>query len=83
MCLRPVWSEPLTVELPGGFRLVAPPPPGSGPLLAHFLMLTADLVRPPLSSAGQYQRIIEAMKFVFAARTDFGDAAFEPNATKV
>ena len=68
--------------LPGGYKLIAPAPPGSGPLLAHFLMLTADLIKAPLDDQ-QYQRIIEAMKFVYAARTDFGDELFVPEARDV
>lgn len=72
-------EDPTVATLPGGYKLIAPAPPGSGPLLAHFLMLTADLIKAPLDDQ-QYQRIIEAMKFVYAARTDFGDELFVPEA---
>ncbi|XP_034239742.1 glutathione hydrolase 1 proenzyme-like [Thrips palmi] len=72
-------EDPPVAPLPGGYKLIAPPPPGSGPLLAHFLMLTADLIKTPLDDQ-QHQRIVEAMKFVYAARTDFGDQEFVPSA---
>lgn len=74
---EPRWTEPTVAELPEGYRLYGPPPPGSAPLLAYFLRLTAGMVKAPFRTAEQYQRVIEAMKFVFAARSDFGDMAIE------
>ncbi|KAK3930804.1 Glutathione hydrolase 1 proenzyme [Frankliniella fusca] len=80
---KPRVTSASRAALPGGYTLLAPPPPGSGPLLAHFLLLTAGMVEPPLRTAEQYQRIIEAMKFVYAARTEFGDPVMDPDNANV
>lgn len=80
---KPRVTNATIAKLPGGYTLIAPPPPGSGPLLAHFLMITAGMVKPPLQTADQYQRIIEAMKFVYAARSEFGDPVGDPDNANV
>ncbi|XP_075743939.1 scoloptoxin SSD14 [Rhipicephalus microplus] len=78
---RPAWKAPVQSVSLAGARLHAPPPPGSGPLLA-FMLATMDMFRSSrkdLLSDGPltYHRFIEAMKFAHPFREDLGDDAVE------
>ncbi|KAL3185943.1 hypothetical protein MRX96_028812 [Rhipicephalus microplus] len=78
---RPAWKTPVQSVSLAGARLHAPPPPGSGALLA-FMLATMDMFRPSrkdLLSDGPltYHRFIEAMKFAHPFREDLGDDAVE------
>lgn len=78
---RPVWRDPITVQLQGD-TLYTSPPPGSGALLAFILNIldgynmTEDSIRNLNNTTLTFHRLVEAFKFAYAKRTELGDPDF-------
>jgi len=64
---RPLWVDPIKVDLKGGLTLFSMPPPGSGVLLAVIMKLLDGLNLDKLGSADplSYHRMAEAMKHAY------------------
>ncbi len=82
---RPLWVDPIKVDLKGGLTLFSMPPPGSGVLLAVIMKLLDGLNLDKLGSADplSYHRMAEAMKHAYGQRTKLGDPLFVPGINEV
>ncbi|XP_067679969.1 glutathione hydrolase 1 proenzyme-like [Haliotis asinina] len=76
------WRTPLSVTLRDNLTLYSVPPPGSGAVYEYIMNildgygLTPDSLSTNEKSVLTYHRIVEAMKFAYAKRTDLGDEDF-------
>ncbi|XP_046333062.2 glutathione hydrolase 1 proenzyme-like [Haliotis rufescens] len=76
------WRTPLSVTLRDNLTLYSVPPPGSGAVYEYIMNIldgygfTPDSLSTNEKSVLTYHRIVEAMKFAYAKRTDLGDEDF-------
>ncbi|ESO95462.1 hypothetical protein LOTGIDRAFT_188739 [Lottia gigantea] len=76
------WKPPTTLTLRDGITIHSVPPPSSGAVYEYILNIldgynfTADDLSTDEKTVLTHHRIIEAMKFAYAKRTNLGDDAF-------
>ncbi|XP_048241225.1 glutathione hydrolase 1 proenzyme-like [Haliotis rufescens] len=76
------WRTPVNVTLRDNLTVHSMPPPGSGAVFEYMLNIldgygfTPDSLSTNEKSVLTYHRIVEAMKFAYAKRTDLGDEDF-------
>ncbi|KAL3273289.1 hypothetical protein HHI36_014743 [Cryptolaemus montrouzieri] len=76
------WMDPIHVKLMNGYSLYSVPPPGSGVLLGFIMNIlnnynfTAENIKDDRHTISTYHRIIEALKYAYARRTELGDTNF-------
>lgn len=79
---KPVWKEAMNITLQHGqISMFSVPPPGSGLILGFILNILDEYGLTPESIDDSnivltHHRIIEAMKWAYAKRTELGDADF-------
>ncbi|XP_061196443.1 glutathione hydrolase 1 proenzyme-like [Saccostrea echinata] len=83
-----VVKEPLVVKLTDNSTIFTPPPPSSGAVYAMIFNIadkygfTPDSVSTPEKSILTWHRIVEAMKFAYAKRSNLGDPDKESQSFK-
>lgn len=77
---RADWADPVSITLKRGEKVYSAPPPGSGPLVTYILsILDGYNMSKPTGIDEEIltvHRMIEALKFAFARRTELGDPKF-------
>ena len=81
---RILWKDPIKVTLQDDLTLFSMPLPGSGVIAAYIMQILNhyDITPPDVSNPVVFQRIIEAFKWAYAARSNMGDPA-DPEITQV
>ncbi|XP_013421791.1 glutathione hydrolase 1 proenzyme [Lingula anatina] len=79
-------KEPLTLEMNNGMKVYTPRPPSSGAVYQFILNILQGYNFTTQELHGShavrtYHRMVEAMKFAYAKRTEFGDEDYLRNTT--
>lgn len=75
---RVTWSDPIELDIYGGYKMKTLPPPSSGILMGFMLRVLGDHLPKPKSIDEYvriYQRILETFKYTYAKRSELGDPA--------